>query len=183
MFSTARIHDLPLLIHLAHAGDYQPLARRLASRVDSGIPKGIYLSIVCSEHIPQFDASALPAAAAGTFTGEFRVRRDIIACGEWIRGWLPKDYWVSVQSNVPALILTGALDHVTPPRYGERVARSLTNSRHFVLPSRGHNDTDPCVSEILQAFVTAGRLDGLDTSCLAKTEDLSFALRADELAN
>jgi hypothetical protein len=34
-----------------------------------------------------------------------------------------------------------------------------------------------------QAFVTAGRLEGLDTSCLAKTEDLSFALRADEPAN
>ena len=71
----------------------------------------------------------------------------------------------------------------TPPRYGERVARSLANARHLVLPGRGHNDTDPCVSEMVQAFVAAGGLEGLDTSCLAKTEDLSFALRADELVD
>lgn len=181
LYSAARIHDLPLLIHRAHAGDYQPLARRLASRGESGIPKGIYLSIVCNEEIPQFDAAALPAAAAGTFTGAFRVGRDILACREWVRGWLPKDYWTPVQSHVPALLLTGALDHATPPRYGERAARSFTNGRHLALPNRGHNDTDPCVAGIIQAFVATASLEGLKTSCLAKTEDLSFALRADEL--
>ena len=183
LFSAERIHDLPLLIHLAHAGDYQPLARKLASRGESGIPKGVYLSIVCSEQIPQLDATALPAATAGTFMGEFRLGREFLACGEWVRGWLPRDFWVPIQSKAPALVLTGALDHVTPPRYGEGVARSLTNARHLVLPNRGHNDTDPCVSEIIQAFVTAGGLESLDASCLTKTEDLSFALRTDELVN
>ncbi len=182
LVSVARIRDLPLLIHLAHAGDYQPLARRLASRGESGIPKGIYLSIVCSEEI-QFDADALPAATDGTFMGGFRVGRDVLACGEWVRGWLPKDYWAPVQASVPALILNGALDFLTPPRYGERVARSLTNARRLVLPNRGHDDTDPCVSDLIQAFVTSGGLEDLDTSCLAKTEDLSFALRAEELGH
>ncbi len=88
LYSAERIHDLPLLIHLAHAGDYQPLARKLASRGEggSGIPKGVYLSIVCSEELPQFDPAALPAAAAGTFLGEFRLGREILACKEWPRG-------------------------------------------------------------------------------------------------
>ncbi|MBI3449919.1 MAG: alpha/beta fold hydrolase [Acidobacteria bacterium] len=182
LFSAERIHDLPLLIHLAAAGDYQPIARRLASKEESGIPKGVYLSIVCNEEL-HFDAAAVPAAAAGTFLSDFRVRREILACGEWVRGWLPEDYWTPGQSNVPALILTGALDLATPPRYGERAARSFTNSRHLVLPNRSHNDTDPCVAQMEQAFVTAGRVEGLDTSCLARTEDLSFALHADELAD
>ena len=183
LYSAERIHDLPLLVHLAHAGDYQPLARRLASRDEGWIPKGVYLSIVCSEEIPKFDAAAVPAAAAGTFMGELRLGRDVLACGEWVRGWLPRDYRAPVRSSVPVLLLTGALDHATPPPYGERVARSLANARHLVMPGRGHNDTDPCVSEIIQAFVTAGRLEGLDASCLSKTEELSFALRADELVN
>lgn len=30
------------------------------------LAQGVYLSIVCSEEIPQFDAAALPAATAGT---------------------------------------------------------------------------------------------------------------------
>jgi pimeloyl-ACP methyl ester carboxylesterase len=182
LYSAARIRDLPLLIHLAHAGDYAPLAPRLAPPGESGIPKGIYLSIVCSEEM-QFDAAALAAAAAGTFLGGFRIGREVLACGEWTPGLLPKDYWTPVRSDVPALILTGSLDHVTPPRYGERVAQSLSNARQLVLPNRGHNDTDPCVSGMIQAFVAAGGPKGLDTSCLAKTEDLSFALRADELLN
>lgn len=185
LYSAERIHDLPLLIHLAQAGDDQPLARKLASRAQgaSGIPQGVYYSIVCSEEIPQFDAAAVPAAAAGTFVGDFRLGREILACGEWPRGWLPQGYSVPVRSDVPALILTGALDHVTPPRYGERVARSFPHGRPLVLPNRGHNDTDPCVAGIVEAFVAAGGLEGLDTGCLAKTEDLSFALRAGELGS
>jgi pimeloyl-ACP methyl ester carboxylesterase len=183
LYSAERIHDLPLLIHLAHSGDYQPLARRLASRGDGGIPKGVYLSIVCSDEIPQFDASALPAAAAGTFVGALRVSREILACREWVRGWLPEDYRRPLKSGVPALVLTGALDHIAPPRYGERVAHSFGNVRRLVLPNRGHNDTDSCVEGIEQAFIAAGDPAHLDTSCLAKTEDLSFAVQAGEMVD
>ncbi|HEV8581227.1 MAG TPA: alpha/beta fold hydrolase [Thermoanaerobaculia bacterium] len=183
LFSASRIHDLPLLIHLAQEGDYQPLAGRVAFRGEGEIPKGVYLSIVCSEQVPQFDPGALPAAAAGTFMGAFRLGREISACREWARGWLPEGFWKPVESKVPALVLTGALDHATPPRYGEHVAQTLVNSRHLVLPNRGHNDTDPCINGMIQAFMIAGSLEGLDTSCLAKTEDLTFALRREELIN
>jgi pimeloyl-ACP methyl ester carboxylesterase len=181
LFSASRIHDLPLLVHLAHQGDYQPLAGRVATKGESGIPKGVYLSIVCSEVIPQFDPGSLPAAAAGTFMGDFRIGREVSACREWVRGWLPPGFWTPVKSKVPVLVMNGALDHLTPPRYGERVAQSLAHARHFVLPLRGHNDTDPCVNGMIEAFMIAGNLARLDTSCLAKTEDLSFALQREEL--
>jgi pimeloyl-ACP methyl ester carboxylesterase len=182
LFSASRIHDLPLLIHLAYRGDYQPLATRIASKEESGIPKGVYLSIVCNEDL-HFDLAALPAATAGTFLGGFRLGREVSACREWPRGWLPQGFWDPVKSSVPTLVLNGALDHVTPPRYGEREAQALANARHLVLPNRGHNDTDPCVCGMIEAFILAGSLEGLDASCLAKTEDLSFALHRDQLLN
>jgi len=182
LYSAERIHDLPLLIHLAHAGDYQPLARNLVPQGESSIPKGVYLSIVCNEEL-HFDPADLARAAAGTILGTFRLGREILACKEWPHAQVPKDYWTPVPSNVPALILTGALDYVTPPRYGETAARSFPNSQALTLSNRGHNDTDPCVSGIIQAFVSKGDLEGLDTSCLAKTEDLSFAVRVEELVN
>ena len=180
LYSASRIHDFPLLVHLAYQGDYQLLARRVASKEESGIPKGVYLSIVCSEQM-HFDPAALPAATAGTFMGGLRVGRDVSACREWARGWLPQGFWIPVKSNVPTLVLNGALDHVTPPRYGERVAQTLANARRFVLPNRGHNDTDPCVCGMIENFIVAGRLEGLDTSCLAKAADLSFALQREQL--
>ncbi|HEV7671365.1 MAG TPA: alpha/beta hydrolase [Thermoanaerobaculia bacterium] len=182
LYSAERIHDLPLLIHLAQAGDYRPLARNLVPQGESGIPKGVYLSIVCNEEL-HFDPAALPKATAGTFMGAFRLGREILACKEWPHAQVAKDYWMPAPSNVPALILTGALDHATPPRYGEWAAKSFPHSRSIVLPNRGHNDVDPCVSGIVQAFVTAGGVKNLDTSCLATTEDLSFALRVEEMRN
>lgn len=181
LYSAERIHDLPLMIHLAYSGDYQPLAKKLAIKPDNSIPKGVYLSIVCAEEIPKFDAAALPAASADSFLGSFRISREVLACKQWPQGWLPKDYRTPVKSDVPALVMNGSLDHVTPQRYGEHVAQSLSNSKHLVLPNRGHNDTDPCVAGIVTAFITAGNLNSLDTSCLSKTEDLSFALRIEDL--
>lgn len=181
LYSAERIHDLPLIIHLASSGDYQPLARKLAIKPDNSIPKGIYFSIVCAEEIPKFDPSALPTASADSFLGSYRISREVLACEQWPHGWLPKDYRTPVKSDVPALVMNGSLDHVTPPRYGEHVAQSLSNSKHLILPNRGHNDTDPCVAGIVTGFITAGNLNGLDTSCLAKTEDLSFALRTEDL--
>jgi len=181
LFSASRIHDLPLLVHLAHQGDYQPLAAKLAVKGDDGIPKGVYLSIVCSEQVPQFDPGALPEATAGTFLYALRLGRDVGACREWVRGWEPPGFWAPVKSDVPVLAMNGALDHLTPPRYGEHVVQSLPHARHLVLPQRGHNDTDPCVNGMIEAFMIAGSLANLDTSCLAKTEDLSFALKRDEL--
>jgi pimeloyl-ACP methyl ester carboxylesterase len=182
LYSADRIHDLPFLIHSAYTGDYLPMAGILAEKDDSPIqiPKGIYYTIVCSEEM-QFNPAQLSVEASASFMGEFRVRRDIQACGEWIRGWLPKDFFTPVRSNVSALVLNGTLDHVAPPRYGEKVTRSFSNARQIVLPVRGHNDTDPCVAKVITDFITAGSSEKLDTSCLAKTTDLTFALRADEL--
>jgi Predicted hydrolases or acyltransferases (alpha/beta hydrolase superfamily) len=183
LYSSERIHDLPLLIHLAYSGNYEPLAQKVVYFQGPGeIPKGVYFCIVCNEEW-HFDPAGLPAAAANTFMGDFRLTRESQACAEWAHSSLPKDYWTPVKSDLPTLIMNGALDHATPPRYGERVAQSFTNSRRLVLPNRGHNDTDPCVAGIVQAFVTAGSSQNLDTSCLAKTEDLSFALRVEDLAN
>jgi len=183
LYSAERIHDLPLMIHLAYRGDYQPLAQKLAVKPDNSIPKGVYLSIVCNEEISKFNPADLPAASAGTFLGSFRISREVLGCEQWPQGWLPKDYRIPVKSDVPALVMNGSLDHVTPPRYGEHVARSLSNSKHLILPNRGHNDTDPCVAGIVQSFISAGNLKDLDTSCLTKTEDLSFAIRVEDLEN
>jgi pimeloyl-ACP methyl ester carboxylesterase len=179
--SASDIGALPLLIHLADTGNYGPLAERIATKDEGSIPKGIYFSIVCSEDVPLFEPGALPAAAAGTFMGVLRVGRDVLACREWVRGWLPQGFTTPVASDVPALIMNGGLDHLTPPRYGEHVAQALTRARRLVLPNRGHNDVDPCVASIVEAFVTNGDPAHVETGCLANTEPLSFALRVEDL--
>jgi hypothetical protein len=43
-----------------------------------------------------------------------------------------------VRSDVPALVLAGEFDPITPPAWGEMVAANLQNSAFLVFPGEGH---------------------------------------------
>ena len=99
---------------------------------------GLYLSITCAEDVPFIKDDAARAKLDDTFLGDYRYRQMREACNEWPRGEVEKDYFKPVRANVPVLITTGKLDPVTPPLYGDRVARNMPNSLHVVVPSGGH---------------------------------------------
>ena len=56
----------------------------------------------------------------------------------WPGGHAPIDAFAPVRSDVPALILSGGLDPVTPPANGEAIAKTLANHKHVVAPGYGH---------------------------------------------
>ena len=60
------------------------------------------------------------------------------ACDFWPRGKVPADYYAPVVSAVPALLLSGDVDPVTPPSWGEMVSAHLTNATHLTAPFTGH---------------------------------------------
>jgi pimeloyl-ACP methyl ester carboxylesterase len=70
------------------------------------------------------------------------------------------------QSAVPALLISGHLDPATSPRWAAETARLLPNNVQLVVPG-GHSPTNPCTEAISTAFVLAGSLEHLDTSCTA----------------
>ena len=182
MTSANAIRTLPALLHLAYRGNYQPLAQRLIPG-GRGVPRGVFLSIACGEAISLIDPKSIREATANTFMGESSVRRLVSTCQEWPRGWLPKNFWEPVRSNAPVLILTGASDHTTPPQYGDSVARTLTGARHLILPNRSHNDVDPCVAGLIEAFVISGKAESLDASCAANEQGLNFVTSLDAMKN
>ncbi len=73
-------------------------------------------------------------------------------------------------SSVPTLILSGQWDPATPPSNGEQVARHLSNSLHVVVPSGGHGfgglENSSCIDGLMNDFVRAASVEGLDTSCV-----------------
>ena len=180
MSSANAIRTLPLLLSLVHQGNYQPLAQRLIPG-GRGVPRGVFLSIACGEAISLVDPNRIREAAANSFMGESGLRRLVGSCQEWPKGALPKNFWTPVKASLPVLILTGALDHTTPPQYGDAVARTLTGARHLTLPNRSHNDVDPCVAGLIENFVISGKTEGLNTSCVTSEEGLSFVTSLDAL--
>jgi pimeloyl-ACP methyl ester carboxylesterase len=80
---------------------------------------------------------------------------------------MPADFHQPVHSDRPVLLLSGEFDPVTPPRYGEQVARTLPNGRHLVLRGQGHNViTAGCAPRLLGRFVDRADARRLDASCL-----------------
>jgi pimeloyl-ACP methyl ester carboxylesterase len=180
LYAADSARELPFLIHEAFLGHSQPLAR-LVGPGEGRTPQGVFLCLCCSEEIPLVDAGRIAPATADTYVGDFPLRRQIAACTAWPRGWLPEGYWHPVKTDVPVLLLSGALDHTTPPEYAETLAATLGHSRHVILPGRGHNDIDPCVVGLIEDFVMMGGFDGLDMSCAETPKPLQFVTDASQL--
>ena len=171
--SSDGIRGIPRLIRDARHGDLS------TSGPPPGPPPppfGVRLAILCSEGLSNVDTASIASRTAGTFLGDFPVRFQLRWCSGWPAGRLPSDFRSPFRSDVPALLMTGELDPITPPLYADRVARSFSSHTVLRLPSRSHADTDACTFGLVEAFVVSGGR-APDAACLAATPPLRFTER------
>ncbi len=169
---------LPYIIHRAAAGDFGPfvdVAADMTAAIANQVSVGMYLTVTCAEDVGQITAGDLAAAPGGTFLGDYRMRQQRTACGIWPRAVLPADYVGPVQSSVPALIISSAIDPVTPPRWGEAVRSTLSRSRHVVLLAGAHAPSDSCVQQMVVRFIESGDAGAVDASCAQAVRRPPFA--------
>jgi pimeloyl-ACP methyl ester carboxylesterase len=163
---------IPPVIEDVEGGDFQSLAAlAMVGGAADTISVGMFLAVVCSEDIPQISNEEAALEAKGTFFGATFYEDVNKACGLWPRSEsLPEGYIEPVSSDLPVLVLSGELDPVTPPRWGERVAETLSSSLHVSVPGVGHGTWNRgCVPRMMADFIDAASVDGLDSSCV---EDL-----------
>ena len=99
------------------------------------------------------------------------------ACETWPRGTIDPSYYEPVVSDVPALVLSGEVDPVTPPTWGEAVARHLRNARHITVPSTGHGVVATgCGQQLVRQFIERGSAADLDASCITTIHRPPFFL-------
>jgi pimeloyl-ACP methyl ester carboxylesterase len=174
---------IPLYIHSAARGDFAPLARAALlyrRQIVATGSNGMYLSVTCAEDLPWIKPGEGERNGERTFLGDYRLRQQRAACALWPRGEIPKGYSEPTRSGVPALILTGQWDPVTPPAYGDAAARFLTDSLHVVVPHGGHGFGGlagiDCVENLVADFVERGTTKGLDPSCVNNIRRRGFLL-------
>lgn len=172
---------LPYAIDRAAVGDFNALLAQnleFSGELAENLAVGMHLSVVCSEDVPHIGAADL-AKATRAFFGRALVDDFLRACAIWPRAQLPADYAEPVKSDLPVLILSGGIDPATPPRHGDRVAATLSRSRHFVAPNLSHGvSSHGCAPRLIESFVNAGSADSLDGSCLARLPRPLFLLPA-----
>lgn len=184
LYSPVPASRVPLVLHLASQGNYVPLAQtaiRYRSNLVAGGSNGMYLSVTCAEDLPWIKPGEGERLAANTFLGDYRLRQQREACTLWPRAEIERDYAQPVKSDVPVLILTGQWDPVTPPSNGERVAKTLTNSLHVVVPSGAHGldglEGMDCIDNLIVEFIEKGSIAGLNTECVKNIRRKGFALK------
>jgi pimeloyl-ACP methyl ester carboxylesterase len=154
---------------LAEANDGRPevlmaQARMIELLIGDQISLGPQLSVSCAEDADRLRVNPDDAL---TLLGTEFVASVLAQCEVWPRGRRPADFNEPVVSDRPVLLMSGELDPVTPPRYGEAVVKHLPNGRHLVARGQGHNlMLAGCVPQLMARFVAAGSARGLDATCL-----------------
>ncbi len=167
LIARAERHDFQSLLALAMANE--GAARNMAI--------GMQMSVVYAEDYPRITEAQIEHEAKQTVFGTHLLASRMKICEFWPKGDVAPSYYEPVKSNVPVLVLSGDLDPVTPPEWGESVLPHLPNSRHIVVPATGHGAISTgCGLRILQAFVRTAAFDDLDTGCLDVLERPPFFL-------
>jgi pimeloyl-ACP methyl ester carboxylesterase len=174
LYTTWRSRWIPAFIHWAANGNFSPVAEYTADYlywVNTDIMDGMYLCVTCTETIPYIDYAEARALAQGTFMGTYRLGQQKNACDWWVRGEHPADFHQMYMMDNPTLILSGEIDPVTPPQYGEELASYLPNSLHVIIPNCGHEYGtvwENCFDDVLAQFISQGSVVGLDAACVDK---------------
>lgn len=161
---------IPLTISAGVQGNYRPLLGLMGSIMrQQPLYMGLTLSVLCSEDLPRATPELLAADANNDFIGGRTAEAFLALCEPWPTFTPPASWSAPVVSDIPTLLLSGGLDPVTPPAWGDLAAQTLSNSTHLVAPYGAHTiASHTCANRLLATFLDT--LDGaaLDSSCLTQ---------------
>jgi pimeloyl-ACP methyl ester carboxylesterase len=156
LYVPALASALPAAIDAASQGRFNPLFT-LATGLSSpgkgrGLAMGMHFSVVCAEDAPRLGAAG-PAPTGEMGASAEQLYRQV--CADWPRGGVPPAFYAMPPSPVPVLVMSGAIDPVTPPRHGEAAARALgPQAVHVVVPNAGHGVSSlGCLRDVVYRFV------------------------------
>ena len=158
---------LPLLVDRAADGDAAPLAAQVlivADALGKSIAAGMHNAVVCSEDIPFADGEI---DAEDTYLGATTLAAMEAVCDIWPPGVVDPDLHEPFDAAVPALVLSGTEDPITPPANGSAAARALPGSLELVGEGQGHGIAfRGCLPRVIADFVAAADTAELDVSCV-----------------
>lgn len=164
---------LPLILDEADQGRYgalMALTRMTGERMADDINRGMQWSVLCAEDAPRY---APAAEAADTVLGAEVGEMFFAPCAAWPHDRADPAQAEPFAAELPVLLLSGELDPVTPPAYGERVVAHLPAGRHLVLKGQGHGTLAlGCVPKLLARFIETADAAALDTECLDAMRDV-----------
>ncbi len=161
---------LPALLDQAFAERYQPLAAQLVNMASSigSLAYGLNFAVLCTEDVPFWGAVDVDAQRR-TYMGNVAMDVQRRVCAAWPQGFMDADLKAPLATDVPALLLSGEFDPITPPSYAQRAGAGFARGTHVIGQGQGHGLVGSgCVPRLMAAFITnaADPEWKLDTSCM-----------------
>lgn len=150
---------MPQMIYDLRQGEYTILRQRLTLYFENSTALGMQMAVQCAEEFP-FNAPEEAYAAAQGVQPQIAafypasIQPLFAACREWMMNPPDPRENMPVVSDLPALILAGEHDPITPPAWGWMAAQDLPNSFLQEFPGNGHwvTRSSPCALSMALAF-------------------------------
>jgi pimeloyl-ACP methyl ester carboxylesterase len=171
LLQTGQSGEIPRLLRVTAEGDFEPLTSLVLAALREPDPAqlGMFWSIECSEAWAAHDRGHVADAGAGSYYLPVmqEAARDLdLGCSLMPRMSTPANDGRPVRSDIAVLLLNGTLDPQDPPANVADAATELPNSLVIVAAQAHTFGHVGCMPEVVAAFVEAGTVDGLDTTCV-----------------
>lgn len=176
------IAALPELVFAMREGDFSGYAI-MTARLDqafSNFADGMYLSVTCrdvapfssAEEVARKEATARPRLAAA-----FGQAGTFASCESWGVPPSPAIEHQAVASPVPALVLAGSFDPITPPSWSRGAADHLSAGFFFERPDAAHGVffTD-CGADLVRTFLDDPSVRPAPACAADGTHRLAFSI-------
>lgn len=158
---------LPLQFAEANQGrvdSLMALSEMVTRDISDQIMHGMQLSVMCGEDVPDL---VVDPEDGKRLLGTGLVELMKAQCAVWPHKTRRADYRTPLKGDLPVLILSGEFDPVTPPRYGDMVAKHLPNSKHIIAKGQGHNVLPVgCMPRLFAKFLESADAKNLDDDCI-----------------
>jgi|GEM_PF-899767 len=182
LYATPFIPMLPQTIYQIKAGNYTQLSELYGEvGFDDTFSDGFFYSAECSEDWPYLTQQDITASEqnidphiAKVF-GQDDEEQEYAVCQFWKVNKVPAAQKQPVVSSLPALVLTGEYDPITPPALGQEVAKKLSHSYFFTFPGQGHGQqySSACSDQIIMAFEDNPN-QAPDSTCISQMSEPQF---------
>lgn len=158
MYQTQILPQLPLLISDVAQGEYTELKFHIENIVNAnyGFDMGANLAVSCNDYV---DAVNRQPNVDDTETYPYlknfiALNHEMSPCSIWPTKAGTGNRGI-VSSNIPTLLLAGALDAATTVEQAELAAETLSKSHLFVFPANAHwQINDKCSWKIIDEFLS-----------------------------
>lgn len=158
LYDRHSIGNIPLLIDALESGEPEPLRKAIKNieNIYNFINWSMNYSVMVYEELPFYDEVAMEKSAKQSIIIEFDsvsfdLSDKIVANWHSFRATDIENQ--PVISEIPTLMTSGGLDHVTPPSNATWALKHLKNGYGIVFPDEGHNIINPCFFQIAEDFL------------------------------